>query len=348
MKYQSATDIYSDIGKDVLFTLEHLHYTDIYNQLKERRKKISNMTSLYREFVNFYIPTGKEYRDVSFACISCLKNKINHVRHSSQCNAKCEFCYFYGQVDPSRFVPQWAYRESSLRSNMNLDEIMIMLHKQILPQVDAIGWLEKEPLINLEKMQPVMGFISNHGKYQYLYTNGILANEETLKKLNSWGLNEIRFNLQATDFSQQVLDHLTLAGKIFEYVCIETPLFSKSFNNFKKHKSQIIDSGVKQINAAELQLTPFNMDVFKDEGEIYRSRRGYVSPVSSRHYVYDLIELADDEKWDIIINDCSNDTKFFRGVAPDSGIHYETCFKFLPYEYYLKVIDKYVGKELII
>ena len=199
-----------------------------------------------------------------------------------------------------------------------------------------------------------MEFIASRKKHQYLYTNGVLANKKTLELLKTWGLNEIRFNLQATNFSKRVLNNLKSACEYIDTVCIETPIYSQSYRNFLKHKDFILDCGITQINMPELQISPTTLETFKDEGPIYRHRRGYVSPISSRQYVYDLIELAVEEQWNVIINDCSNDTKFFRGVYrsenPDfnTGILYETQFSFLPAEYYLNVIDKYVEDRLII
>jgi len=340
----------TNYGEQILYTLEYIHYQDVLNHIKKRQDSLAIESP--NNFLAFYIPKNKTIDDIAYGCRCCLANKITHIRHSDKCNSNCNFCYFYMQSDDSRVLPYWAYRESSTRFNLDEDEMKLLLYKQIFNKVNAIGWLEKEPLMKMEKMKPIMKFISDNGIYQYLYTNGILANKDNLLMLKDWGLNEIRFNLQASDFSPAVLAYIRLAGTIIENVCIETPIYSKSFENFLKHKDYILDSGIKQINMPELQINPNNIKVFESEGQVYRHRRGYVSPVSSRHYVYDLIELAIKESWDCIINDCSNDTKFFRGVYNthnsdiNSGIMYETSFKYLPIQYYLDIVNQYVDVEL--
>ncbi len=108
--------------------------------------------------------------------------------------------------------------------------------------------------------------------------------------------------------------------KLIEWVLVESPVYSKSFNNFKSNVNRILDTGLDQINMAELQIChPEAADEFiASEGMLYKHRRGYVSPVSSRYYTYALIKQADDENWPIIINDCSNDTKYFRGAHTDN------------------------------
>jgi pyruvate formate-lyase activating enzyme-like uncharacterized protein len=40
--------------------------------------------------------------------------------------------------------------------------------------------------------------------YLFVYSNGILANEENLARLKDWGVQEIRFHLAASNFSEDV------------------------------------------------------------------------------------------------------------------------------------------------
>ena len=335
----------SDFEKNVLFTLERIHYVDVLERIKERQDKLRLFQP--NPFIAFYKPS-KQYKILP-SCLACLDNKITHIRHSDQCNCDCDFCYYKGMLNEYEMIPKWAYRESITRFNIDEDEMKLLLAKQISGKVQAVGWLEKEPLLDIDKMQPIMEFINS---YQYLYTNGILATEDNLKRLKDMGLNEIRFNLQATDFSDKVLSHMIKACDIIENVCVETPIYSKSYKNMIKYKELIKNSGIKQINMPELQLNPGTGNLFVNEGVVYRHRRGYVSPVSSRHYVYDLIELAIKEKWPLVINDCSNDTKFYRGIVAyetqdiKCGINYKTEFSFLSAQYYLYVVDKYVKVEL--
>jgi len=87
---------------------------------------------------------------------------------------------------------------------------------------------------------------------------------------------------------------------------------------------------------------------FANEGAIYRHRTGYVSPISSRNYTYDLIEMAEEEKWEVTIHDCSNEVKFYRGCGPSGQfghIDYETSMN-LPRESYLYALDKYFEDDV--
>jgi len=348
LKYDEVRKTLSSTAEQILYTLEHIHYVDVLNKIKKRRDQLDLFKP--NDYITFYIPKNKTNKDISISCVACLRNKINHVRPVDYCNCKCDFCYYYGKGHD--IIPKWAYLESMMRRNLDKDELKLMFQKQVFGKAKAIGWLNGEPLLVMEKMKPIMKLISDNETYQYLYTNGVYANETNLKKLADWGLNEIRFNLQATDFSPDVLSNMENACKIIDNVCIETPIYSKSFNNFVKYIGKILQMGIKQINMPELQINGYNLNLFKKEGPIYRHRRGYVSPISSRHKVYDLIEMAIKNEWDVIINDCSNDTKFYRGVAfryndnVECGIVYNTQFKFLPVKYYLDVINEFIDVEM--
>ena len=76
--------------------------------------------------------------------------------------------------------------------------------------------------------------------HQHLYTNGTLATEETLKALGEAGLNEIRFNLGASDCSDKVIENIGLAKKYIPGVGIETPMTPEFFGAFFEKKQAIL------------------------------------------------------------------------------------------------------------
>lgn len=70
------------------------------------------------------------------------------------------------------------------------------------------------------------------GIYQHLYTNGTLATENNLKLLGEMGLDEIRFNLGASNCSEKVIEAIKIAKKYIKYVGIETPMTPQFLKNF--------------------------------------------------------------------------------------------------------------------
>ena len=267
------------------------------------------------------------------------------MRHSYKCTQNCEFCYYASEKSSHHAPPigKNMYSFSGTEMTFTLDEVNAILDRQAV-KYDAIGWLQKEPLEELDNIQPVMEKLAKQGVHQYMYTNGVHASREVIDKLAAWGLNEIRFNLQATDFSKKVISRIKYAKKKDMWTLIETPIYSKSYNNFLKHKDRILDTGLCQINMPELQICALDLvDHFiETDGPVYKHRRGYVSPISSRHYTYNLIEMAEKESWPVIINDCSNDTKFFRGIPTDTSlgyVNYTSPFE-LPFKHVMYLVDQ--------
>ncbi|MFH1201782.1 MAG: radical SAM protein [Candidatus Omnitrophota bacterium] len=245
----------------------------------------------------------------------CLKGRWTQIRTTTKCNLHCSFCYYFGEKDfaSKEMIPADVYMINE--SFYTQDDVKLLLEKQGKKFINGAAWLHYEPLLELDKMPPLIEFIHQKGFHQWMYTNGILATEENLKKLSDAGLDEIRFNLAATDCSDRVIKNMNIARKYFKYLCIESPMFTKFYNSFMKKRKEILDTGVDHIHFAELQLLPKTMANFKDQGPVYRYKRGYVSPIKSRQLTYDVFETAVKENWkNVVLHDCSNETKFFRGA----------------------------------
>jgi pyruvate formate-lyase activating enzyme-like uncharacterized protein len=334
----------------LIMYVERLFYNKHIDDIRARQDKLKNLWQDDTRFLAFWFNQDRHaFGDladiISPGCYACLFKHISHVRHSVKCSQNCEFCY-YRHADSTLGVHPIGknlYSFSSTDMQFTLDEMMVLLSRQA-DKYGAIGWLQKEPLEEMESIEPVMRHLSSMGMHQYMYTNGVHANRKNLDKLAEWGLDEIRFNLQSTDFNPHIIRRMGYARERFEWVLIESPMYSKTYANFIEHKDAILATGLTQINLPELQICSLSAsrEFGETEGPIYKHRRGYISPVSSRHYVYDLIELAEKESWPVIINDCSNDTKFFRGVGPGLALGvltYESSFE-LPLFYVMYLADQ--------
>ena len=63
----------------------------------------------------------------------------------------------------------------------------------------GISYVYLEPFMEIEKYYGIIKKFRAAGIHQHMYTNGLLANEENLKALAEAGLDELRFNLGATN-----------------------------------------------------------------------------------------------------------------------------------------------------
>jgi len=285
-------------------------------------------------------------------CRSCLLGTgLSAVRKTNKCNLKCKFCYDYGQLEniPPVGDDLWEIGGTKFYEK-DIDLLLSIYNKPT-----GISYVYLEPFIEIEKYYSVIKKFSEAGIYQHLYTNGTLTTEETLKALGEAGLNEIRFNLSATNCSDKVIENIGIAKKYIESVGIESPMTPEFFKAFLKKKQAILETKLDFINCAELHLNENNIYNYYGEN-MYMCRFGYISPIWSRELTLRLMKIADEENWDLVVHDCSNYTKFARGLnlSSKSGMwfgasNYGCEFSRIPYEFFIPILNddnfKFLSEE---
>ena len=297
----------------------------------------------YLENRTLYVGNSQKF---SKGCISCLcGNGLNSIRKTNVCNLRCQFCYYYGELDHQKKVPDGMWQIG--RNDFFEEDIERLIKIQGKPTGVSYAYLE--PFVEIEKYYNVIKIFNSAGIHQHLYTNGVLVTENSLKELKRSGLDEIRFNLGATNCDKQVIDKIGLAKEYIPKVGIETPMTQEFFEGFNKNKKKIFETGFDFINCAELHLNENNIGNYLDE-KMYMSRTGYISPVWSRLLTLEFMKIATQEKWDFVIHDCSNLTKYSRELNYGKnmglwfGAHYYGMeFEQIPYFAFLPILrdDEY-------
>ena len=274
-------------------------------------------------------------------CRSCLFGTgLSAIRKTNKCNLKCKFCYDYGETDDIPPIGEGMWEIGGTKFYEK--DIDLLLSVQQKPT--GISYVYLEPFMEIEKYYSVIKKFSDAQIYQHLYTNGTLAAEETLKALGEAGLDEIRFNLGASDCSDKVIENIRTAKKYIKNVGIETPMTPEFFKSFFKKKQAILDTKLDFINCAELHLNENNIYNYNGEN-MYISRLGYISPIWSRELTLKFMKIADEENWDLAVHDCSNHTKFARDLNLGSkegkwfgASNYACEFSRIPYEVFLPIL----------
>ncbi len=274
-------------------------------------------------------------------CRSCLLGTgLSAVRKTNQCNLECKFCYDYGVLDciPPIGEGMWQIGGTKFYEK----DIDLLLSVQSKPT--GIAYVYLEPFMEIEKYYSVIRKFRDAQVHQHLYTNGTLATEENLKALGEAGLDEIRFNLGASNCSDRVIEHIRTAKKHIQRVGVESPMTPELFKAILKKKDAILNTGLDFINCAELHLNPNNIGNYFGEN-MYISRHGYISPVWSRELSLRLMKIADEEHWDLVVHDCSNRTKFARDLnlrGKEGGwfgaSNYACEFPRMPYAAFLPIL----------
>ncbi|MBQ9210562.1 MAG: radical SAM protein [Clostridia bacterium] len=275
-------------------------------------------------------------------CCSCLMGTgLSAVRKTNKCNAHCPFCYDYGVLDaiPPIGEGYWEIGGGKYRE----EDLPLLFAIQGKPT--GIAYVYLEPFMEIEKYYGIIRRFHEAGVHQHLYTNGLGATEERLRALGEAGLEEIRFNLGASNVADQVIESMGLAKQYIPQVGIETPMTREFEAQFREKKARILATGIDFMNCAELHLNENNLGNYWGEN-LYYYRMGYLSPLFSREITLRLMKEAAEESWPLAVHDCSNRTKFTRDLnqkhkeggwfgQTSYGREMESC----PYEAFLPVLE---------
>lgn len=274
-------------------------------------------------------------------CRSCLMGTgLTAIRKTNRCNLQCKFCYDFGQMHSQPPIGEGLWEIGGTRFyERDLDLLL-----EVYPKPSGVSYVYLEPFMEIEKYYGIIERFHKAGVHQHLYTNGTLCTEENLRALGRAGLDELRFNLGASGCADNVIDSIALAKRFLPYVGIETPMTPEFYEAFQRKKDRVLAAGLDFINCAELHLNPNNLDNYAGEN-LYLCRMGYLSPVWSREITFRLMKQAVEEQWPCAVHDCSNHTKFARGLnmrAKEGGwfgaSSYACEFDRIPYEYFLPIL----------
>ncbi|MBT9136427.1 MAG: hypothetical protein DDT34_01506 [Firmicutes bacterium] len=274
-------------------------------------------------------------------CRSCLLGTgLSAIRKTNKCNLHCNFCYNYGQLEDIPPVGEGMWEIGGTKFYEKDLDLLLSIYKQ----PTGISYVYLEPFMEIEQYLPVVKKFSGAKIHQHMYTNGTLASDATLRALGEAGLDELRFNLGASGCSDKVIANMGHAKKYIHRVGVETPMTPEFFAEFAEKKPAILATGLDFINCAELHLNENNIDNYYDEN-MYICRQGYISPVWSRELTLKLMIEAADENWDVVVHDCSNYTKFARGLnlgskggMPFGSSSYACEFVRIPYAVFLPIL----------
>ena len=243
-------------------------------------------------------------------CRSCLTGTgLSAVRKTNKCNIQCPFCYNYGELDCIPPIGEGMWDIGGTKFYEEDIDLLLSIDKH----PTGIAYVYLEPFMEIEVYYPIIKKFAAAGIHQHMYTNGTLCTEENLRALGEAGLNELRFNLGATNCADKVIKAIATAKKYIPAVGIETPMTREFFDAFLAKKEAILATNLDFINCAELHLNPNNLENYIGL-PMYICRQGYLSPIESREMTLQLMKMADDEKWPIAVHDCANRTKFARDL----------------------------------
>ena len=339
-------DTFSQLPENEEINIKHEEiiyatFAQIEEAIDHRNDKLMSEIKNLKTLENRTFFVGNESKFPK-GCRSCLLGTgLNAIRKTNKCNLACKFCYDYGKLEDAHPVGEGMWEIGGTKFYEKDIELLLSIQQK----PTGISYVYLEPFMEIEKYYSIIKKFRDAGIYQHLYTNGTLATEDTLKALGEAGLNEIRFNLGASNCSDKVIENIGLAKKYIKSVGVETPMTPEFFAAFFKKKQAIFETKLDFINCAELHLNENNINNYSGEN-IYISRHGYVSPIWSRELTLKFMKIADAENWDLVVHDCSNYTKFARNLnlSGKAGLwfgasNYACEFSVIPYEIFIPILN---------
>ena len=160
--------------------------------------------------------------------------------------------------------------------------------------------------------------------YKKIYTNGVLADKETLAFLKrELDINEIRFHLSASHFSENVYHNMQVASEMGFVVVVEEPSLLSNREKLFDMLFKIERIGVKHLDICEVEITHSNIQrlhALFPRGRMYKNRAYHLY---DEGLVYDLMEEVIDKKYSFSVIDCNSDRERFARSQRDEALPLE-------------------------
>jgi len=242
---------------------------------------------------SFFKETKPYVNAISKGCTLCGEGIWSCLFITNKCNAGCFYCP----------APQ---TNDSVPSTQNLTFSTPQAYAEYINYFNfkAASFSGGEPLLYFERTLHYLQALRKLCKpdlYIWLYTNGILADKEKLRILAQNGLNEIRFDIGATNYS---LDNVSRAAKFIENVTIEIPAVPEEKDTLIALLPAMAEAGIKYLNLHQLRLTKHNYAQFAKRNYTYiPAERPIV--LESEMAALEIMKHAKDNAIPIGINYCS-------------------------------------------
>jgi len=286
---------------------------DVYQRKFNRQRSIKELSY---HAAGHCVHLGK----ISPGCYACYMPDFysNSIDVGTKCNLDCLYCCEGRTVRGRKIDSETsaAYLRQKMKKALSDSEKPDYQPSSIC--FSGIG----EPLMHPEVISSFMHFfLKLHKKlkkkpWYFLYSNGILANNETLLKLRDLGFDEVRFHLGATNFSEAVYKNMSNAVKYFKAVSVETPAWPPHRKKLFEMLPRIEDIGIKHVDIIEIKLNRFNfarISTLLPEGEICQCGE---LQLYDGGLVYDLIEEVIKKRYSYSVLDCNC---FVKNFAHTSG-----------------------------
>lgn len=190
---------------------------------------------------------SKRYCDnYSKGCQLCQQGKWICIFLTYLCNAKCNFCPAPFKQEDKIISAFGNTRESILSYLKNND-------------FSGISFSGGDCFLVFDRLLEWLTIFRKHHpeSYYWAYTNGLAVDEHKLNQLAGAGLNEIRFNIAATNYNNNnILQKIKLATNIIQHVAVEIPSIPADCDKLLEVIPILEEMNVNYLNLHEYIIVP--------------------------------------------------------------------------------------------
>jgi uncharacterized protein len=237
--------------------------------------------------------TKPHYGDLSPGCRICGQGEWSCLFINGRCNCRCFYCptpqddIGLPTTNQITFATPAEYAEYAHRFAFN--GVSISGGEPLLTYDRSIAYIQA--------VRQKMGA----APHIWLYTNGTLLTAERLGGLKTVGLNEIRFDISAVEYS---LERVRLAADHIACVTVEIPAIPEDAERLAALLPALAEAGVRHLNLHQLRLTPHNR-VHLTQREYTYLHGESVTVLESEQTALALLQLACEQQLPLAINYCS-------------------------------------------
>lgn len=232
------------------------------------------------------------------------------IQIGNKCNRKCSTCYY------SRDRDKYDITQPRV-DDMVGDFFRMSLDPNWKPWAYAYQ-SSGETMLYLKQMLPIAAILkrvkANHGieMYHHMYSNGELLNEERLEMIKFLGVNEIRFHLSASKWSEKVFRNMEIVRDAGITVSVEEPSYPIEWDNIMDHLATFEEIGVKHVNMVEVQITKDNLQELEAEYPNGKKYKDYFYHIYDEGMVYEVMRQVEKNNYSFSVMDCSGTVETYR------------------------------------
>ncbi|MCB8945651.1 MAG: radical SAM protein [Ardenticatenaceae bacterium] len=240
---------------------------------------------------------------LSPGCQACQNGTWDCTFVTMGCNLKCSFCCSPLNIPMDYHGSAFGTEPEEILKNQAKTEISGISFSggEVFTQRERLfAWIE-----TFRQARP--------DAYLWLYTNGVLITDNDLARLAQLGIDEIRFNLAATNYTHpRILQTMKEAAMQLTAVTVEIP-------TIPQHREKLLAAlplwdacGVKYLNLHELMHEPGTLsENLAGHRHVYKLADGHVTHINadSRNLICEVMLYVQKMSFTFSVNACLLQTK---------------------------------------